>query len=323
MTKLEPNGHIVTGPSRSPEPGIYAPIITLFTRDKKQDLDLDAQAAHAVRLASAGMTGLVIQGSNGEAAHLTHHERSLTVRTVRHALDQAGYPDMPLIVGTGAPSVRETLLLCKQAHHDGGNYAIVLPPCYFMTLMTEEALLDYYRMVADASPLPIIIYNFPGVTQGTDLSSDQLLKLAQHPNIVGVKLTCGSIGKMCRIVPEVNREEFAVFSGLVDTLVPSLTAGASGAIAGLCNLVPKTVVRAYELATTGGDKKELAKIQKLMSDADALVTKTGVISGTKWALEVYFGYGGEGRRPIQSPSPEIKMLAEYGFKPIMEYEGSL
>jgi 4-hydroxy-2-oxoglutarate aldolase len=60
------------------------------------------------------MTGLVIQGSNGEAAHLTHHERSLTVRTVRHALDQAGYPDMPLIVGTGAPSVRETLLLCKQ-----------------------------------------------------------------------------------------------------------------------------------------------------------------------------------------------------------------
>jgi dihydrodipicolinate synthase/N-acetylneuraminate lyase len=147
MTKLEPNNHIVSSPSRSPEPGIYAPTVTIFKKDKKQDLDLDAQAAHAVRLARAGITGLVIQGSNGEAAHLTHQERSLTVRTVRHALDTAGYPDLPLIVGTGAPSVRETLLLCKQAHNDGGNFVIVLPPCYFMTLMTEDALLDYFRLV--------------------------------------------------------------------------------------------------------------------------------------------------------------------------------
>jgi dihydrodipicolinate synthase/N-acetylneuraminate lyase len=204
-----------------------------------------------------------------------------------------------------------------------------------MTLMTEDALLGYFRsvwhlpniiltkQVADVSPLPVIIYNFPGVTQGIDLSSDQLLKLSKHPNIVGVKLTCGNIGKMSRIVPDVNREEFAVFSGLVDALVPSLAAGASGAIGGLCNLVPKTVVRAYNLATNGGDKRELAKIQKLMADADALVTKTGVISGTKYALECFYGYGGQGRRPIPPPSPEIKRLSEIGFKAIVDYENSL
>jgi 4-hydroxy-2-oxoglutarate aldolase len=179
------------------------------------------------------------------------------------------------------------------------------------------------EQVADASPLPVIIYNFPGVTQGTDLSSDQLLKLAKHPNIVGVKLTCGNIGKMSRIVPEVDREEFAIFSGLVDTLVPSLAAGASGAIGGLCNLVPKTVVHAYELATSGTDKKELAKVQKLLADADAMVTKTGVISGTKYALEYFYGYGGQGRRPIQPPTAEIKRLSEVGFKSIVEYENSL
>ena len=111
------------------------------------------------RLAAAGLTGLVLQGSNGEAAHLTHQERSLTVRTVRHALDDAGYPHLPLIVGTGAPSVRETVLLCKQvicssdvadmqAHNDGGNFVIVLPPCYYMTLMTEDALLDFFWSVS-------------------------------------------------------------------------------------------------------------------------------------------------------------------------------
>jgi dihydrodipicolinate synthase/N-acetylneuraminate lyase len=128
---------------------------------------------------------------------------------------------------------------------------------------------------------------------------------------------------MSRIVPDVPREEFAVFCGLVDALVPSLAAGASGAIAGLCNVAPKTVVRAYELARTGSDKKELAKIQKLMADADAVVGKTGVIAGTKYALEYFYGYGGQGRRPIQPPSLELKRLSEVGFKAIVDYEKSL
>ena len=128
MTKLELNGVHSVEPSRSPPPGIYAPTVTIFTNDKKQDLDLGALAVHIVRyspspslikrlterLASAGITGIVIQGSNGEAVHLTHHERSLTVRTVRKALDEAGYHNFPLIVGTGASSVRETIILCKQ-----------------------------------------------------------------------------------------------------------------------------------------------------------------------------------------------------------------
>src|SRR5271170_7129483 len=127
MTKLELNGVHSVEPSRSPPRGIYAPTITIFTNDKKQDLDLDALAVHVVRyftpslfdkvlterLARAGITGIVIQGSNGEAVHLTHHERSLTVRTVRKALDEAGYHNFPLIVGTGASSVRETVILCK------------------------------------------------------------------------------------------------------------------------------------------------------------------------------------------------------------------
>jgi 4-hydroxy-2-oxoglutarate aldolase len=169
----------------------------------------------------------------------------------------------------------------------------------------------------------VLIYNFPGVTQGTDLSSETLLKLAKHPNIVGVKLTCGNIGKMSRIVPEVDRDEFAVFGGTVDALVPALAAGSSGAIGGLCNVAPKTVARLYNLATCGSDKKEVGKIQKLVADADALVTKLGVITGTKYALEYFYGYGGEGRRPIQPPSPECKRLVEVGFKPIVEYERSL
>jgi len=321
MTQLEVNG--APAAARSPRPGVYAPTIVLFTKDGKQDLDLEALAAHAVRLARSGMDGLVIQGSNGEAVHLTHEERSLTVRTIKKALDDADFPNFPLIVGTGASSVRETVQLCRQAYDDGGDYVIVLPPCYFTALMTHEAIIDYFRSVADESPLPVMIYNFPGVTHGIDLSSDVLLELAAHPNIVGVKLTCGNIGKVARIVPAVNRDEFAVLAGLVDILYPAMMAGASGAIGGLANVVPKTVARAYELIRTGADKKELLKVQKLMADADAVVSKTGVIAGTKYALELFYGYGGEGRRPIQPPTEEIKKMVEDGFKAVVEYENSL
>jgi dihydrodipicolinate synthase/N-acetylneuraminate lyase len=323
MTRPESNGVVPAASKAAPPPGIYAPTVTIFANDREQSLDLKAQVAHAVSLASAGMTGLVVHGSNGEAAHLSHDERSLIVITIKAALEHAGYADLPLIVGTGAPSVKETVQLCKQASDAGGDYALVLPPCYFMSLMNEAALLDYFRSVADESPLPVLIYNFPGVTQGTDLSSDFLLKLAKHPNIVGVKLTCGNIGKMSRIVPEVNRDEFAVFIGTADALVPALAAGASGAIAGLCNIAPKTVSRLYDLTMGGTDRKEVAKIQKLAADADALVTKMGVITGTKYALEFYHGYGGEGRRPIQPPTPEFERLVEVGFKPITDYEKSL
>ena len=202
--------------------------------------------------------------------------------------------------------------------HDRRGHPGLLPLCN--PLFNRRAKTP---QVADASPLPLVIYNFPGVTQGIDLSSDQLLQLAKHPNIVGVKLTCGNIGKMSRIVPEVNGEEFAVFAGLVDALVPSLVAGASGAIGGLCNLVPKTVVRAYRLAMTRSDPKELNKIQKMLADADAIVTKTGVIAGTKYALEYFYGYGGEGRRPLQPPSAAFQKLCEIGFKSIVDYENSL
>jgi L-threo-3-deoxy-hexylosonate aldolase len=82
-------------------------------------------------------------------------------------------------------------------------------------------------------------------------------------------------------------------------------------------------VKAYELARSGADKKELTKIQKLMADADAIVTKTGVIAGTKYALEYFYGYGGQGRRPIQPPTVEIMRLSEVGFKAIVDYENSI
>ncbi|KAJ2990222.1 hypothetical protein NUW58_g3058 [Xylaria curta] len=193
------------GISRPLIPGVYVPTLCFF-HPETEEIDTDSITRHAVRLAQAGVTGLATQGSNGEAVHLTHGERQLVTATTRSALDLAGFSHVPVIVGCGAQSVRETIGLCCEAAEAGGDYALILPPSYYATLFapSSETIIMYFTEVADASPIPIIIYNFPGAVNGIDLSSDVVLSLAQHPRIVGVKLTCGNTGKLNRIAAAVR-----------------------------------------------------------------------------------------------------------------------
>jgi 4-hydroxy-2-oxoglutarate aldolase len=93
----------------------------------------------------------------------------------------------------------ETIRLCKEASQSGGNFALVLPPSYYKSLVTSELLMQHFHAVADASPLPVLIYDFPSAASSLDLDSDQILLLSQHPNMVGVKLTCGNTGKLARV----------------------------------------------------------------------------------------------------------------------------
>ena len=128
---------------------------------------MDTIARHAARLAKAGVTGLATQGSNGEAVHLTHHERQLVTATTRRALDEKGFQYKPLIVGCGAQCTRETIQLCREAWEAGGDYALVLTRSYYVPLFgpSSETVIGFFRNVADASPIPIVIYNFPGATE--------------------------------------------------------------------------------------------------------------------------------------------------------------
>ena len=179
-------------------PGIYAPTPCFFHDD--DELDRETIGLHAVRLARAGLAGITTQGSNGEAVHLTPSERQLVTRTTRAALDAAGYLSLPIIVGCGAQSTREAISLCRDAAQSGGDYVLVLPPSYYKASYPRSSLAAHFRAIADASSLPVMIYNYPGAASGIDLDSDFLLELAQHPNIVGVKLTCANVGKLGRIV---------------------------------------------------------------------------------------------------------------------------
>lgn len=151
------------------QPGIYVPTVAFFEPDEHQKVDVDATARHVQMLARAGVTGIVTHGSNGEAVHLDDDERMLITATTRQALTECGKNDMTIVVGCGAASTKQTIKLCLDAAKSGGDFALVLPPSYYGSLLTKKAISDYYRAVADASPIPIVIYNFPAVQGGSTL----------------------------------------------------------------------------------------------------------------------------------------------------------
>lgn len=312
-------------------PGVYVPTMCFF-EPGTENVDTGAIRRHAVRLADAGVTGLATQGSNGEAVHLTHRERQVVTATTRKALDDAGYAKMPVIVGCGTQSTRETIELCREAYEAGGDYALVLPPSYYAPLFAplSETVVQYFTAVADASPIPVIIYNFPGAVNGMDLSSDTIVALAQHPNIVGVKLTCGNTGKLNRVASatrkgtknyDAQRPEFLVLAGSADFAIQSLVAGGHGILAGLANIAPKACLRTIELYKSG-QLDEAQKMQDIVSEGDWTAIKGGVV-GVKAGLQAWMGYGGQARSPLPPPTAEQTKKWKEGFRDLVLLEKSL
>ncbi|UPK99030.1 hypothetical protein LCI18_009965 [Fusarium solani-melongenae] len=296
--------------------GIYVPTVAFFTPDS--NIDVEATRAHAARLAQAGVAGLVTHGSNGEAVHLDHEERRLITQTTRSALDQAGKRDLPLIAGCGAQSTRETVELCREAASSGASHALVLPPAYYHNLLTTELIQQHFRKVADQSPIPILIYNFPAACAGLDLSSDTILALAQHPNIAGVKLTCGNTGKLARVVAGTKDTAFKTFAGSVDFTIQSLSVGGHGVIGGTANIAPLACVQLMQLWKEG-KQKEAVGLQEIVSRGDWAAIKGGFIA-VKAALEKYYGYGGQPRKPC-SPLEGTALDAQLeGFLELVDLE---
>ncbi|CAE6459736.1 unnamed protein product [Rhizoctonia solani] len=329
MTSSSQKLHRLPTMSTAPPPGIYVPAVLFF--DNNEELDFPSIKSHILRLANGGVTGILIQGSNGEAQHLSHAERSQTIQFARKTLDEAGYDGrsqgkkrVVVMAGTGALSTRETKVLCKEAAEAGAEFVLVLTPGVWPGMMTKEAILKFHRDVADASPVPVLIYNFPVVTAGLDLDSTILSELAQHPNIVGTKLSCGQVAKLHRLTSSQPATSFAAFPGRADILVPSLVCGAPGAIAALPNIAPKAHVRAYELFQEG-KLKEAMEIQTLLSHADWGINRIGGVSGVKSFVSKYFGYGNNRPRGPLLAVDMVKTESAEGewVRKLIEFEKTL
>jgi dihydrodipicolinate synthase/N-acetylneuraminate lyase len=299
--------------------GIYVPTVAFFTPD--EELDLETTVLHTVQLVKSGVSGIVTHGSNGEAVHLDHEERQLINKATREGLVKAGKPNLPLIVGCGTQSTRETIKLCREAAISGGTHAMILPPSYYGGLLSIDLIVQHFRAVADASPIPILIYNFPAPCGGLDLSSDTILELAQHQNIVGVKLTCGNTGKLARIVAGTRGTSFRTFGGSADFTLQALAAGGDGVIAGTGNLVPRTCVELLRLWREG-KLEDATVLQGIVANGDWAAIKGGFVS-VKAALQEYYGYGGRPRRPCAMLEGKALESQVAGFAEVMETERKL
>lgn len=283
--------------------GIYPPLPTFF--DEHEELDLSTYQQHMRNLAHAGVAGYVVMGTNGEAVHLSRDER---VQVIEAAREAAGVEAL-VLVGCGEQSTRATIENCQRAIRAGANFALVLPPFYFKGRMNEQALLAHYRAVADASPLPLIIYNMPASTAGLDLSAEQIIALAAHPNIAGVKDSAGNIARLAQIVDQAP-SRFAVFAGSAGYLLPALAVGAVGAVAALANIFPRQVCQIQELFERG-QMDDARRLQGRLVPANTAVTATYSVPGLKAALEITAGYGGRPRSPLQPlAEAERRHLAE-------------
>ncbi|MGH2478685.1 MAG: dihydrodipicolinate synthase family protein, partial [Ktedonobacteraceae bacterium] len=175
--------------------------------------------------------------------------------------------------------------------------ALVLPPFYFKGRMDERALLAHYRAVADASQLPVVLYNMPFSTAGLDLDVALVCALADHPNIVGLKDSAGDMARLAQIVEQAPAG-FAVFAGSAGYLLPALAVGALGAVAALANVFPRQVCQLQALFERG-HLDEARQFQGRLVAANTAVTTTYSVPGLKAALEITAGYGGPPRMPLQ------------------------
>ena len=310
---------------KAPTPGVWAPAVTLFDHET-DSLDITSQNKYYSYLSQTGLTGLVILGTNAETFLLTREERAKLLVAARASVP-ANYP---LIAGVGGHSTKQVLEYISDAHAAKADYVLVLPPAYFGKQTTNKVIERFFDDVATASPLPIVIYNFPGVCNGVDMDSELMTKLAQrHENIVGVKLTCASVGKITRLAATFPLERFAVFGGQSDFLLGGMAVGSAGCIAAFGNVAPKTLARIYELWEKG-ERGEALRLHQIAALAEN-PCKAG-IAAVKYAASLYSAAqaGIEGaetkmwpRQPYEPLDEAAKKKISMGVSEVLEIEKGL
>ncbi|MCB0639736.1 MAG: dihydrodipicolinate synthase family protein [Lewinella sp.] len=270
--------------------GIFPPLLTPF--QENEDLALDQLQANIRYLSQYGLAGFLILGSNGELVHLTEGEKEAVYAAAREAIPS----DKLMLAGTGGQATRETIRLTRMAAGAGADAALVLNPYYYKGMMTREALVAHYRAVADASPIPVIVYNMPA-NSGLDMDAATIVQIAEHENIIGLKDSGGNIVKMGAI-KRMAKPGFQILAGSASFLLPALSVGAIGGILALANIGPAQCISVYE-NFLGGNLAEAQATQLELIPINLAVTSQWGVPALKAAMDHLGLYGGPGRRPLR------------------------
>lgn len=275
--------------------GVLIPAVTPF--DASGSLDQSAFKSNLRAALGQGMSGALITGSSGEAALIDDAERIELLGWAREVLPK----DKWLIAGIGAESTRQTINRSKSAHAAGADAVLVVAPHYFLKRTTEAALSAHYNAIADASPLPVMLYNIP-VYAHLVLQPSLIHEMAVHPNVIGMKDSAGNLPVLAEYL-KAQSDTFRVLTGSGATSVNAVQMGAAGAILAIALFAGPDVLEMHAALAAGDGDRALAmqaKLAPLATDIGAALGPAGI----KAAMDMIGLHGGAPRSPLQPLSVE-------------------
>jgi len=281
--------------------GVFPALTTPFAADGSVSV---ADLKHNItRYNTTGLAGYVAIGSTGESVLLSRKE----VDTVLAAVKEAAAPGMKLIAGTGAEGTAETIDRTKRAAELGYHVALVKTPYYYKPMYKAETLIAHYRRVADASPIPVMLYSVPQFT-GIALEAPEVGVLAQHPNIMGLKESSGVVQRAAEILAVVPAS-FQLLVGSASMMFPSIVLGAVGSILALASALPEQCVALCD-AARGGHLDKARELQAGVQEASKVIVSQGGIPGVKYAMDQAGYKGGLPRLPLQPVQEDQRRAIE-------------
>jgi 4-hydroxy-2-oxoglutarate aldolase len=279
--------------------GVFSPIPTPF--DDRDRVDTSRLKKALAKWVTKPLSGFVVLGSNGEAALMDDFECDQTIVAAREAIPR----DKAFIVGTGRESTQGAIKASKRAAEHGADAVLVRTPGFFKSQMTSDAFVRHYTAVADASPVPVLLYNFTALT-GVNLLPAAVAQLAPHPNIIGMKESGGDVAQIMDLVSG-TPGDFCVLAGSAATFYPMLCVGAVGGILALGCALPEPCMHLFEL-TRAGRHDEAIALQRQLVPVARLLGSTHGVPGLKAALNL-LGYDVGVPRPPLAPLPATALPA--------------
>ena len=270
--------------------GLFGPVVTPF--DANGDVDVAAFATNVRAHLAAGLDGIVVAGSTGEAALLDETERLQLVEAARKNMGA----DRPLIIGTGGESTRGVIARNRAVAERGADAALVVSHHYYTGAMTNDALREHYTRVADASPLPVMIYTIPKYMHFA-VPPELVRELAKHENIMGMKDSSGDGDLFARYL-ESKSDSFRVLTGSAGLFKEALRMGADGGILAAALFAPGIALEVLA-AVRDGNVALSDEAQARLAPLGARIVGAMGVPGVKVALDAIGLRGGEPRRPLQ------------------------
>ncbi len=282
--------------------GVFAPITTPF--NEQEDLLLEELSSNIQRLNQSRLRGYLVLGTNGEFRSLSSHEQMEVLRTVV----KIASPDKVIMAGTGAESTKVSVELCHQAAEIGAHYGSLITPFFFAKNMSDSALIHHFIQVAENSPIPVLLYNNPGVT-GITMSTTVVKEVSSHPKIVGMKDS--SPGNLSAYILNA-KPGFSLLAGSANFFFTGLLMGAVGGVLSLANIFPEPCCKLYDLGMAH-HFEEGRKLQFQLMQINQMVSGKFGVAGVKAAMDFTGFYGGPPRSPLAPLTAEEKKKLREGL----------